>query len=624
MLRGIQASIFLFVLSLGLSCTSPQAGQSPAEAEAFTTWQTYGGDKKSTRYAAFDQINRSNVDQLEVAWTYRSGDMREDSRGSIQANPIVVDGVMYVTSPSIQAIALNAETGEEIWRFDPFQGEEPRGVNRGVTYWTDGEDKRIFVTAGWNPELYALDAETGEPIASFGDQGVVNIAEGIVREGQNDISATTPGIIYDDLLILGTRIVKSTSSRPSPGDVAAYNVRTGEREWIFHTIPREGEFGNETWEDDSWKHEGGANAWGGMSVDEERGIVFLPVTTPGYSFYGGTRPGKNLFSNSVVALDAATGERIWHYQLIHHGIWDKDPAAPPVLATVEHDGRRIDAVAQASKRGDLFLLDRETGEPLFEVEEREVPQSDLPGEQTWPTQPFPVKPPPFTRQGYTEDDLPTISDEAYEYARQELEQRKAGHPFTPPSEEGTIMLPGLRGGAHWGGAAFDPTTGYLYINDTEVPWVLQMREADSDSSPYPYLGRQWQFVDPEGYPAIKPPWGKLNAIDLNSGEIVWQVPLGEYEALTERGIPPTGTDNLGGPIVTAGGLVFIGATKDEKFRAFDADTGEILWETDLPAGGYATPATYQVNGKQYVVISAGGGGLLGTEQSDAFVAFALP
>lgn len=595
------------------------------EDSPYTTWHTYGGDKKSTRYTAFDQINRSNVDQLEVAWIYHSGDTRDDSRGTIQANPIVVDGVMFVTSPSIQVIALNAATGEEIWRFDPFEGEEARGVNRGVMYWEDGDDRRIFVTSGWKPELYALDADSGRLIESFGQGGVVNIAEGIEREGRGDVSATTPGILYGDLLILGTRIVKSASVPASPGDVAAYNVRTGEREWIFHTIPRSGEFGNDTWEDDSWEREGGANVWGGMSIGEERGMVFLPVATPGYSFYGGTRPGENLFSGSLVALDAATGAYIWHYQFVRHDIWDKDLAAPPVLITVEHNGQQIDAVAQASKRGDLFLLNRETGEPLFEVEEREAPPSDLPGEETWPTQPFPVKPPPFTRQGYTADDVPTLTDEAYEYAREELAQRAAGHPFTPPSTEGTIMLPGLRGGAHWGGAAFDPTTGYLFINDTELPWVLQMREDGRESAAYPYVvASQRPFLDPEGYPAIKPPWGKLNAIDLNSGDIVWQVPLGEYQELTERGIPPTGTDNLGGPIVTAGGLVFIGATKDEKFRAFDSDTGEVLWETDLPAGGYATPSTYQVDGKQYVVIAAGGGGLLGTKQSDAFVAFALP
>ena len=669
--------VILFFLCSSCGERSKALAQDPTAAEPLpgsndplVTWQTYGGDKKALRYAKLDQINRSSVDQLEVAWTYHTGDVRDDSRGTIEANPIIVDGVLYVTSPALKVVALDAATGEERWTFDPFKGETARGVNRGVAYWESegGEDKRILFTAGWTPRLYALDAETGRPIESFGEGGVVDFTEGIEREGHGSVSATNPGIVYDDLLILGTRLVKGPKRPASPGDVAAYDVRTGERAWVFHTIPHPGEFGNDTWAGDAWKTEGGANVWGGMSLDEERGLVFLPVSTPGYSFYGGTRKGKNLFSNSVVALDAATGERIWHYQLVHHDIWDRDLGAPPILATVEHDGEKVDAVAQASKRGDLFLLDRETGEPLFPVEEKPVPASTLPGEEAWPTQPVPLKPPPFSRQGYGRDDLPTISEEARDYALKRLGQMEHGRRFLPPSTKGTILLPGLRGGAHWGGGAYDLTTGMLYINATEVPWELTMvpaggaeqkAAASESASPldsakgklgqtrtaepeganapasrleekkeraaYPYIHTGYKkFLDPEGYPAIKPPWGTLNAIDLNKGEIAWQVPLGEFEELTERGIPPTGTDNLGGPIVTAGGLVFIGATKDEKFRAFDSKTGEVLWETTLPAGGYATPSTYAIDGKQYVVIAAGGAGLLGTKKGDAIVAFALP
>ena len=642
--------LFLILLLFPIACAPGTGNQLASEEEAeaddpFVSWGTYGGDKQSRRYSRLDQINRSNVDQLEVAWTHHTGDLQEDRRSTMEGNPIIVDGVLYITTPTLKAIALDAATGERIWTFDPFEGDlEAEGVNRGVAYWEseDGTDKRILYTAGWTPRLYALDAETGQPIEEFGDDGVVDFGEGIRQEGHTPISATSPGIVYEDLLILGTRIPKGPYSPAGQGDVAAYDVRTGERKWLFHTIPHPGEFGHETWEGDSWKTEGGANPWGGFSLDEERGWVFLPVTTPGYSFYGGTREGKNLFSNSLVVLDADTGERIWHYQLIHHGIWDRDLGAPPVLATITHEGEEVEVAVQASKRGDLFVLNRETGEPVFPVEERAVPPSDVPGEKAWPTQPFPSKPAPFSRQGYDRADLPERSDEARSYALERFSKMRKGERFIPPSMQGTILLPGLRGGAHWGGAAFDPTTGMLYINDTNVPWIMKMEQAqltrdvavEEDALPkegagkkaaYPYVHTGYnKFIAPDGYPAIKPPWGTLNAIDLNTGEIVWDVPLGEYEELTEQGMAPTGTDNLGGPIVTAGGLVFIAASKDEKIRAFDKKTGDILWEAELPAGGYAVPSTYEVNGKQYVVIAAGGGGLLGTEKGDAIVAFALP
>lgn len=654
-----QISLWLGVLFFTAACTSQESATVSSERAAaavsagaedpLVTWEVYGGDKMGRRYSKLDQINRSNVDQLEVAWIHNTGDLQEGGRGTIEASPIIVDGVLYITSPSLKVLALEADTGERIWTFDPFEGETPRGVNRGVTYWEsdDGTDKRILFTAGWTPRLYALDADTGRPIESFGEDGIVNFAEGIQKEGFSDISATSPGIVYEDLFILGTRIPKPAGQPAGSGDVAAYDVRTGERRWTFHTIPQPGEVGNDTWAGDSWRTEGGANVWSGFSLDEERGWVFLPVSTPGYSFYGGTRKGKNLFSNSVVALDAETGERIWHYQLVHHDIWDRDLGAPPVLATIEHEGEQVDVVVQASKRGDLFVLNRDTGEPVFPVEERPVPESDVPGEEAWPTQPFPAQPPPFSRQGYTRDDLPTRSEEARAYALERFENMRSGHPFTPPSLQGTIMLPGLRGGAHWGGAAFDPTTGRVYLSDTNVPWILKMERArmvrdeattgteaateseaavDVDqTAAYPYVHTGYiKFTAPDGYPAITPPWGTLNAVDLNRGEISWDVPLGEYEELTEKGMPPTGTDNLGGPIVSAGGLVFIGASRDEKFRAFDKETGEILWETELPAGGYAVPATYEIAGKQYVVIAAGGAGLMNTKKGDAIVAFALP
>jgi len=636
--------------------TTAGSSGSSSSNDPFVTWRVYGGDKKARRYSELDQINRSNVDQLERAWVYHTGDIREDGRGTIEANPIIVDGVLYVTSPALKVVALDAATGEEIWTFNPYDDEDARGVNRGVAYWEseDGTDARILFTAGWTPRLFALDAETGRPIETFGSEGVVDFTKGIAQEGHGPISATSPGIVYEDLLILGTRVVKGPSQPAGQGDVAAYNVRTGEREWIFHTIPEPGEFGNDTWEGNSWRTEGGANVWGGMSLDEERGWVFLPVSSPGYSFYGGTRKGKNLFASSVVTLDAETGERIWHYQMVHHDVWDRDLGAPPVLMTVNHEGEQVEAVAQASKRGDLFVLNRKTGEPLFPVEEQPVSESGLPGEELWPTQPVPAKPPPFSRQGYDRSDLPTRSEEAHAYAMKRFNKMKKGGTFIPPNRTGTIMLPGLRGGAHWGGAAYDPTTDMLYINDTNVPWIMEMVRAKMErgsgtttenpvesetehmqagaekggrgkTAAYPYVQKGYnKFVAPDGYPAITPPWGTLNAIDLNTGEIVWDVPLGNYEELSGEGEPATGTDNLGGPIVTAGGLVFIGATRDEKFRAFDSATGEVLWKTELSAGGYATPSTYEAGGRQYVVIAAGGAGLLNTPKGDAIVAFALP
>lgn len=643
-------------------------------------WPAYLGDLASNQYSSLEQIDVDNVGELELAWVYRSGDADPAGRSQIQCNPLVIDGVLYGTSPQLELFALDAATGEERWRFDPFDGDFRLfglGVNRGVNHWQD----RIVYAAGEN--LYAVAKDTGEPLwvvdlhVGFGDR-----AEGLY------VSSNTPGVVFEDLLILGHR---ASENLPAvPGDIRAFDLRTGELVWSFHTIPWPGELGYDTWPEGAWERTGGANAWAGLSLDEQRGVVYVPTGSAAYDFCGADRIGQNLFANSLIALDARSGERIWHYQLVHHDIWDRDLPAPPNLVTVNG----VDAVAQITKSGHVFVFNRDTGEPLFPIEERPVESTDLPGESTWPTQPVPTKPPPFARQRLTRDNIRAFALERFERLRPSV-------PFTPPSREGTVILPGYDGGGEWGGAAFDPELATLFVNASEMPWVLTMidvmdgtphtgriayathclychgvdREGDplgvypaltqlddedyvrdvmrhgrgampsvshlepevvdsliaylfdradphlDSASPAPLASMSMmsmmstgyhRFVDDNGDPAIEPPWGTLTAIDLEQGEIRWQVPLGGVN----------GTENYGGPVVTAGGLVFIAATKDEKFHAFDKKTGELLWEVDLPAGGYATPATYAVDGRQFVVIAAGGG-KMGTPSGDAYLAFAL-
>ncbi|MBX3252496.1 MAG: pyrroloquinoline quinone-dependent dehydrogenase [Chitinophagaceae bacterium] len=677
----------------------------------YTTWQVYRGDKASTGYSALNQIHTGNLDQLEVAWVYHCGDAREENRSAIQCNPIVIDNRMYITSPQLKLVALDAGTGKELWKFNPFVNEEATGVNRGVTYWEEGEDKRIFFSAGtW---LYALDAVNGALITSFGRQGKVDLREGLGREPSAlSVWATTPGIIYKNLLIQGTALGEGYDA--APGFVRAYDTRSGQIVWTFHTIPQPGEFGYDTWDADSYKQTGGVNCWAGMSLDEKKGMVYIPLGSPAFDFYGGNRKGQNLFGNCLVALNAATGKRVWHYQLVHHDLWDYDLPAPPVLLNVTHGGKDIEAVAQVTKMGMVFLFDRVTGAPVFPIEEKPVPASLLLGEMAWPTQPFPARPQPFVRQFYGDSDVIRISDSSYRYVSEKIKGAKKGSMYTPPDTAGVVQFPGTRGGAEWGGASVDPGTGILYVNANEVPLLIKMKAvsmqetggitqgekiytlnnctmchgADRKGTPvYPSLlklhekyaekqvsdllqtgkgqmpafpnlgaedkkalieflfdrsreareeardtaGKNYRYVhngwialtDQNGYPGVQPPWGTLNAIDLNKGDILWQIPLGEYPELTKKGVPPTGTPNLGGAVVTAGGLVMIGATRDEKFRIFDKHNGKLLWEYQLPAGGYAMPATYMMNGKQYIVIAAGGGGKVGSPSGDAYVAFCL-
>jgi quinoprotein glucose dehydrogenase len=595
-------------------------------------WISVGGDRGGMRYSPLDQINRENVGGLEVAWTYHTGELDRPRQKTIECTPLVIDGVMYVTTGHLRVIALEAATGRELWTFDPFATRKPDaplasgGVNRGVAWWSDGKPygKRRILFGSAEGRLFSLDATTGVPDPAFGRNGDVDLRKDIQRDiSRRAYGPTSAPAVYDDIVILGV----SNDEGPgpaAPGDVRAFDVHTGRQIWRFHTVPRPGEFGHDTWAGDSWMDRGGANAWGGVSVDTGRGLVFCGLGSAAFDFYGGDRQGQNLFANCVVALNARTGERRWHFQTVHHDLWDHDLPTYPNLVTVTHNGKRIDAAAQVTKTGYVFLLDRETGTPLFDVEERPVPASDVPGEQAWPTQPVPIKPPPFSRVTFGEEEITDLTPAAHEAVLSQYRKLRAGPANMPPSLQGSVVVPGFHGGATWSGASFDPTTGILYVNSNNVANVITLKAAPAgESYRYTHAGYH-RFLDPEGYPAIKPPWGVLTAIDLNHGAFAWQVVLGEYPELTARGIPQTGTENFGGTIVTAGGLVFIGGTKDEKFHAFDKTTGKLLWDHKLPAGGYATPSTYRVDGRQYVVIAAGGAGKPATRAGDGFVAFALP
>lgn len=675
------------------------SSDSPATPYAASSdWPYYNGNPAGTHYSQLKDINSSNVSKLQVAWVYDTKD-KLGANSTLESNPLVVGGRLFLVSPNGRLISLDGATGRERWAFDPGIGSGT-GYNswrRGVSYWRDGKDERIFFT--FANDLYAIDANTGRVVAGFGAEGKVVLGGRV----------SSPGAVYKDLIVVGgvDKVVR------------AFDVRTGQERWTFNTVPQPGEFGYDTWPKDAWKTTRGVNNWAGMTLDEARGIVFLPLGFP-RAFYGAKNLGDNLFSTSLIALDANTGRRLWHFQAIRHDVWDYDLPAPPTLVKVVRDGKSVDAVAQVSKIGFVYVLDRVTGESLFPLVEKPALPSDVPGEVMAKTQLEPQRPAPFIRQHFTADLITKRTPEATAAVTAQFATLRSRGLWDPPSVQGTVTMPGLEGGANWGGAAYDPETGLLYVNANEHPWILTLkkRTPGSDSSatgmyrdncagchgenragvgdnpsligigdrlsfqqitakiasgggrmpafqalatdilklwplveylrtgndpyaqqkqaakvPVPtgedgpdyFLDTLPKFVDPQGYPAVSPPWGTLNAIDLNTGEYAWKIPFGEYPELAAQGMKDTGSDNYGGAIVTAGGVLFIGATSfDKKFRAYDKRTGKLLWQTVLPAPGNATPSTYRANGRQFVVIAAGGGRPPRAEAGSKIVAFALP
>ena len=596
----------------------------------------------SARFVPLGDITPTNVTSLAPAWTFHSGDF-SGGKGpkptgqvpGLQSQPVFSQGALYITTPSSIVIALDAETGRERWRHDPQAGTKSRCYqpHRGVTLWPVEHEKapvRTVFSGTCDGRLIALDADTGRPRHDFGVDGAIDLRPGAdVREGEPYAMTSKPAV-HRDLVITGAMVPEGVPRGPA-GDVRAFDVRTGREAWRFHTVPRPGEYGHETWPTDGWQRRTGANVWTAMSVDHERGLVFLPIGSASYDFYGGDRKGRNLFANSLVALDAATGRRRWHQQLVHHDVWDYDPPAQPILADIPRDGRTIPVVIQVTKMGLVFVFDRVTGLPIFGVEERDVPRSDVPGEETSPTQPMPLKPAPLARhEPVTRDQLTRVTPQSRAECERLFDQVTSGGLYTPPGLSPTLLFPGTMGGATWSGGAVDPATAILVVNTNEVGAIAQMIPSKPGSE-LPYTrsgpgGAYGRFWDSQQLPCQQPPWGRLNAVDLKSGEILWQVPLGNVPVLEAQGITGTGALNLGGPIVTAGGLVFIGGAGDSRMRAFDLRTGQELWRADLPASGHATPVSYRgpKTGRQYVVIAAGGGGRFSRTISDAFVAFALP
>lgn len=708
---GILDTIFTFYILMAFLLF--QACETAAEktnyVPDYTRWESYLGGPDRNHYTTLSQIGPENIDRLKVAWTYEAPDY-----GQMQMNPIVVDSILYAVTAALRLVAINAATGKELWRFgDSLQAWH--STSRGVSYWAKGDDRRIFYTRG--PELYALDALGGIPVETFGVGGKIDLRSGMPEAAKDKfVISNTPGTIYKDLIIMPLRVSEDVGA--APGDIMAFNTINGRLEWVFHTIPYPGEPGYETWDDpEVYKNEkvGAANNWSGMAIDMQTGMLYVPTGSAAPDFYGGTRKGSGLYSNCLLALDASTGKRIWHFQFTHHDLWDRDPPAPPNLITVVRNGKRVAAVAQVTKQGYVFVFNRANGEPLFEIKEINVPPSTLEGEMAWATQPLPVSPRPFARQSTNIRPANVSPFADNRDSLMALLQKADKRIYAPPAIEPVLLLPGYDGAAEWGGTAADPDEGILYVNSNEMAWIMEMEESKQGAAPLPpgeatysqycvichqkdrsglaasgfpsllnlgarldkdavstvisqgrgmmtgfpqisgeekkallrYLFDEQdklevgetasinteyklpykhkgynKFLDSNGLPGIDPPWGTLHAIDLNDGSFLWSVPFGETPGLKQKDGSPTGTESYGGPVVSQNGLLFIGATKDGYFRVYDKRSGELLWQYLLPAPAFATPAAYQVNGRQFIAIACGGE-KLGTQKGNKIIAFSI-
>jgi quinoprotein glucose dehydrogenase len=606
-------------------------------------WPFYGGDQAGTKYSTLTQINSENVRNLKPVWEWRTGEMAleqyKTSPGVFEVTPLMVDGTLYLSTSYNRVVALDPATGKERWSYDPKayeDGQVPNGtgfVHRGVAFWRDSASQRGRILLNSRARLIQLDSETGKLVPTFGDNGVINLLQGLAWDvDPKQYTNTSPPVVYKDLIIAGNGVAdRITFKKDPPGDVRAFSAKSGKLVWTFHTVPRKGEFGSDTWEDNSYEFTGHTNVWAPMTLDDSRGLLYMPVSTPSNDFYGGRRLGKNLFADSIVCLEAATGRRKWHYQLVHHGLWDYDMPSPPNLVTITVNGKKIDAVVQLTKQGFAFVFDRVTGVPVWPIEERPVPSSDVPGERAWPTQPFPMRPPAISPQGVGLDDAFDLTPELKAEAQAEMKKFRIGPLFTPPTFQGTIMLPGLIGGANWGGAAFDPETGILYVKTTNLSALARLMKPDRSSAnpraseadgDYVREG-QTNAIFHDGLPLLKPPYAHLTAIDLNRGEIAWHVPFGDDARLRAhpalRGIklpPKLGSPGVQGAIVTKSGVLFVGGG-DMALHAVDKKNGEDIWTYPFPRRTSGTPMTFMYQGKQYVVIATGSG------SESTLIAFAL-
>jgi glucose dehydrogenase len=639
-----RAALIAFFLSCFVLAT-----RSRALGQSHTSWNDAGGGTDSAQYSALREINRANVSKLEVAWTFPTGDAAR-----YYFEPVQAHGVVFVMSANHSISAVDAQTGEQMWQYKP-EGRTTAIVDRGINYWEskDGKDRRLIFAR--NQLLQELDAQTGKPITTFGTDGTIDLRQGLGRDASKltVVQSMSPGRVLDNVLILGSATNQGWGS--APGDIRAFDVQTGKLLWTFHTVPHPGEPGYETWPKDAWKTVGGANAWGEISADEKRGIIYVPTASPKYNFYGGDRHGADLYGDSLLALDVHTGKLLWYFQMVHHDVWDYDNTAAPKLLTVMHDGKPVDVVAQAGKTGFVWVFDRVTGKPLWPIEERPVPKSDVPGEEMSPTQPFPTKPPPFARQVFTSADLSPYGDpQELAQWRARLDASRNAGMFTPPALTDTLEMPGNAGGANWGGSAADAANGTLIVASQDFPTMIKLETVDRSrgaaaaaAAPAPAAGgapAQDQstpemtryYVNGFGYmytslgvPPIKPPWTTLTAYDLNKGTIKWQIPLGDLPELAAKGIHGTGTSILkSGPVVTAGGLIFT-ATRDHFVRAYDEDTGKVLWEKQLSVPLQGIPMVYEAGGREYLVICAAAPEVSDTAgrtpiPGGAYVAFALP